>query len=78
MAPLYGRLKGRGKEKTATATKEITATLETWEERVSLTLFASGEFLVQVGEKYGPLEVGYKGHSRSRAGHDPAHEERSE
>jgi hypothetical protein len=61
MAPLYGRLKGRGREKTVTATEEITATLETWEAKVSLTLFAGGEFVVEIGDKYGPSEVGYRG-----------------
>ena len=61
MAPLYGRLKGRGKEKTATAAQEITATLETWEAKVSLTLYPGGEFVVEVSEKYGPGEVGYRG-----------------
>lgn len=63
MAPLYGRLKGRGKEKTATATEEISCTLETWESKVSLTLFPGGEFVVEVGAKYGPGEVGYKGNA---------------
>ena len=67
MAPLYGRLKGRSKEKTATATEEITATLETWEAKVILTLFPGGEFMVEVGEKYGPSEVGYKGCAHERS-----------
>jgi hypothetical protein len=66
VAPLYGRLKGRGKEKTVTASKEITATLETWEAKVSLTLFPDGEFVMEVGEKYGPGEVGYKGCAHER------------
>ena len=67
VAPLYGRLKGRGKEQTATSTEEITATLETWEAWVSLTLFAGGEFVVEVGEKYGPGELGYKGNAHGRS-----------
>jgi hypothetical protein len=66
VAPLYGRLKGRGKEKTATVTEEITATLETWEDKVSLTFFSGGDFVVEVGKKYGPGEVGYKGHTYER------------
>ena len=67
MAPLYGRLKGRGKEKTATATDEITATLETWEAKVSLTLFPGGEFVVELGEKHRPgEEVGYEGNAHER------------
>jgi hypothetical protein len=63
MAPLYGRLKGRGKEKTATATTEITATLETRLARVSLTLFPGGEFVVELADKYGPSEIGYWGNA---------------
>lgn len=61
MAPLYGRLRGRGKEKTATATDEITTTVETWEGKVSVTLFANGRFVVEVGEKYGIGKPVYEG-----------------
>ncbi len=63
MAPLYGRLKGMGKEKTATATDEITATVETWEGKVSVTLFASGRFVVEVGEKHGIGRPVYEGNA---------------
>lgn len=65
MSALYGRLKGRGKEKTATASREITARLESWEVAVSLTLYPSGEYVVCVGEKDAPF--GGEEHYRANA-----------
>lgn len=67
MAALYGCLRGRGKEKTATATQEITATLETWEAKVSLTLLPSGAYFVEIGEKHGPGEIGYEGNAHEQS-----------
>lgn len=60
-AALYGRLQGRGKQKTATATHEITATLETWDVKVVVTMYPSGVFVVETGEKYGIPEFAFKG-----------------
>lgn len=52
MAALYGRLQGERGQVTRTAHHNITATLETWEGKITVTLQCDGSFTVEVGDKY--------------------------
>lgn len=65
MSALYGRLQGRGKEKTATAHTEISARLESWVSAVSVTMYPNGEYVLTVGEKDAPF--GGEEHYRANA-----------
>lgn len=66
MSALYGRLLGGRGEVTRTATREITATLETWEGKVCVTLRKDGTYTVEVGEKYGGMEKVHGGNVDKR------------
>lgn len=59
MAPLRGTLQGTRGETSRLGHREITATLSTWEGRVTVTLFKDGTFTVEAG----PLD----GHARTVA-----------
>jgi hypothetical protein len=61
MAALYGRLRGERGEVTRTAGREITATLQTWDGRVSVTLWKDGVFVVEVAPLDGYAEAVCRG-----------------
>ncbi len=70
MSALYGRLRGNRGEVTRTAACEITATLETWEGKVCVTLWKDGAYMVEVvevGEKYGSMERVHEGNVEERS-----------
>lgn len=51
----------------ALAYSEITATLETWEGKVTVTLWRDGTYTVEVGEKYGSAERAHEGNVEERS-----------
>lgn len=63
MAPLYGRLRGERGEVTRTARRQLSATLQTWDGRVSVTLWADGTFIVETAPLDGYAEVACKGNA---------------
>ena len=56
MAPLYGRVRGERGEAMRTASRQITAVLQTWDGRVSVTLWKDGTFVVEVAPRDGYAE----------------------